>query len=481
MTLKDIVVKLGFNVEHEKLSRVESQLQSIKNTLHFIAATEVVKGLVHLTERFTEFGVQLHLAAESAGLTAEGFQQLAFSAGQAGVSQDEMGFSMTRLSRNLYLARTGSAEAQAAFQNLGFSPDQVKGFRNSKDALLAMADKLKAIDDPIKRTALSQQLLGRGSLHMVGYLAQGSAAIRKQADEAKNLGIVLSGAQVNALVKAEHALQKFWAVLKSIGARVAADIAPAIEFFTNDFIKFFEVNRSIIELNLYNFLYGLGFVFGFLWGLIKHGIDLFTKFAKYLHFEGYLLPGLAVLGLLVTALLGVGATITVLMPIFSSLATAAGIAKAVFLAFRAEAIALAVDFGPIVIAVGALLVAFHDLWVVLNGGSFKDTWVGEAFEAIKGFGGKLLGGALNVGKLLFGSTTLGAEPSGLGPAALSAGPPVAAAAASHSVTIAPQLTIHTPPGTPVEQVGKYLESKITEHLGTMLRHTRASTATGVKY
>lgn len=478
MTIRELISKFVFQTEGtEKIDKLQGQLEGIKSRLDFMIGAEIAKKMIDLTEKFARFGEELHIASQSAGISVEAFQKLTYSAQQASVSQSEMEMALFRLSRRLNDARMGSQEAENAFRQAGISAGQVKGFKTSQDALLALADRMKAMQDPIKRAALGQELMGRGSLHMVGYLTQGSAAIRKQGDEAERLGLILSEGQVAALVSAEHALQRFWGLLKAIGASIAANLAPGIEYLINDFIKFFSIHRQIIELNINTWLYDLGYAFGALWTAVKFGIDLLIQLASHFHLEGHIVEAVATIGSIVAGLLVLGRVVSFASSALQGLGIAFGILTS-----------------PAVLVVGALTaigIAIHDIIAAFSG---KKTWL-EGFIEWLGIAqqvqavffwifdhiaaiGKIFSGGL--GGLVGGLFGGGGAPAAI--SQLNAGPQVAGgnnSQASYQVT-AP-ITIHVPPGTPPGAVGAAAQDGVKEHLDRLMRETRRGTASAVAY
>lgn len=328
MTVRELKTIWGFNIDHSKLEKLEGQIEGIKHQLEFLAGVEAVKALFELAEKFGHLGAEIHFAAESAGITAEEFQKLAFSGQQANISQEEMGVSLKQLSRHLYEARQGSQEAALAFSNVGFSPEQVLGFKTSRDALLALADRFKNIRDPVEKAALAQQLLGRGGARMVGYLNQGSAAIRAQGDELQRLGLILSGPQVEALRRVEEAFNKLGAMMKALYSTIAAEIAPVFEYLVEQFIHLFAVNRDLIGLEVHNWLRGIAFAMGFLFGILEDIVVQFKAVEKFFGAEGKLLGAAATIlgiasaiGILSLALSGAAAAGALLSPTLILLAS----------------------------------------------------------------------------------------------------------------------------------------------------------------
>lgn len=476
MNGREFLTKWGFNIEHEKLTKVEEQLEGIKHRLEFLAAAEVVKAVYELTERFAHFAEELHVAATSAGLTVEAFQQLSFAAEQSGVSQDEMGMSMTRLSRQLYEARMGSVEAQKAFAQAGITPAQIVNMKTGKDALLALADRFKAIDDPIKKQALGMELMGRGSVRMVGFLSKGSEAIRGMGGEAEKLGVVLSGKQVESLVNAEHALLKFWAVLKAVGATFAAYLSPIIQTAIDKFLKFYEANRKILDTNLRLWAEDLAYALGYLHGLVQGIIEVFLDFAKshqelvrrVVEFGAALIVVSGVMKILSTSLEAIKFLLSPIITLFGVLTTEVAFIEA--------------PLWLVVAVVGAVVASIHDLWKVLSTGSFKDSWLGGMIDGVSGLlvkmgllkeatnirdkldtagsGQSFLSSVANGAMSLSGSSVPGLGGVGIGGAG--------------GYQMSAPITINVPPGTDPKHVGEKVKEGVKEHLDRVYREADRS-------
>lgn len=427
MNFKDFITKFSFEVDHAPLEKVEKKLDQIKERLEFLAAAEVIKGIYELGEKFAHFAEELHVAAVSAGLTVEAFQKLSFAAAKSSISQEELGGAMARLSRRIYEARMGSEEAQKAFLQAGLSPQQVLTFKNGGDAMAALADRFQNIQDPIQKSALAMQLMGRGSVNMVAFLSQGSAAIRETGAEAEKLGIILSGQQVEALVKVEHSFHELWAVMKALGATIASYFAPSIETAIHDFLKFYEVNKKLIDTNVRAWVWDITFALGFVYEAVKTVAQEFFNFAKshevlvrrvievvaaLVIFVGMLWTVQKTLGILKggfglvqsaiepfaflwqkafwPAVMWIGNIVKMLagqllLKLATLTETALPLLSEAFLGLGAAIEATPV--GWLITAIAALVIVLHDAYVLLFGsGKWEDTWIGKAINAAKGFG-----------------------------------------------------------------------------------------------
>lgn len=512
MDVREVLTKWGFKIEHEKLDNVEKQLEGIKSRLEVLAAAEIVRGVYELTERFAHFAEELHVAAESAGLTVEAFQKLSFAAGQSAVSQEEMEHSMGRLTRNLYEARKGGLEAQKVFADAGFSQQQIGSFKTGQDVMLALADKFKGIEDPIKKQAIAMELMGRGSVHMVGFLSQGSGAIKGLGSEAQKLGIILSGAQVHALVEFEHALNEIFAIVKSLGAVIASYFAPSLETAIHELIKFYEVNRKLIDINLRTWVWDVTYAMGFIWGAIKFVTQAVIDLAKAFGIDKYIGTAIFAFVAYVATLFAVQKAMGLVSaasnllkwsmgPLVGVLKLVRGLASGLVWAFTrllgsevaaaAGATVLGAPLWLIVAVIGVLTVGIHDLWTVLSGGKFEDTWIGKMVNGAKSLanssgllkkltGGpdeKGGGGVMNTAKDFIGNM-LGIP--GLGEISNITnmfGTDKGAAGAAHgpqNYEVNAPINIHVPSGTDHKVVGQKVKDGVKEHLDRVYRETQRS-------
>jgi hypothetical protein len=386
--------------------------------------------------------------------------------------------------------------------------------------MLALADRFKNIQDPIQKSAIAMQLMGRGSVNMVGFLSQGSAAIKGMGVEAEHLGVILSNGQVQALVKVEHALHEVEAIFKALAATVASYFAPSIETAIKDFVKFYEINKKLIDTNIREWVWDITFALGFVWEAVKTVTQAFFNFAEahqtltrrvieFLIALGLLVGAIwatqKVLGLLkgsfdllklavspfkflwseafAPAVLWIGGLVkTALVELTSSLAALAletfpalGVALGSF-----SALIEATPIGWLITGIAALVVVLHDAWTLLTGGNWSDTWVSKAYEAVRGFGGKALsflglGGDQDqsqsgAGKLqdfqgLGDISNIGAA-SGVAPAS--------AAAGNSSYSVNAPITINVPHGTNEKTVGDKVKEGVAEHLDRVYRRTQQS-------
>jgi hypothetical protein len=357
--VRELLTKIGFEIEGEEpLEKVEGLLEGIHHRLELLAGAELVRKLYEVSEQFANWGAQVLRTSENLGITSDEFQKLQFAAQKSGISSEEMSHSLQILARRLYEAKTGSVEASQAFRLAGFSSDQVNGFKNSEQALLAFSDILAKTEDPIKRAALAQQLLGRGGAQFVAFLVQGRKRIHDTGEEMKKFGLVLSGPQLLALEETEQGFQKLTATMHVFGAQIASAIGPVFVRAIDLFLEFYAANKSIIDANIHEWLLNVAAGMGYVVGGTILAARWLLYLAKLLHIDKDILPFIGMVAGAASGLLALGTAFKIASGIFS--------AAAPFIEFA--------------VALGAIVVAAHDVYAALNG---LETWTGRALDAFK--------------------------------------------------------------------------------------------------
>lgn len=526
MTLRDLLVHIGFETDDKEIDGLEKKIEGIKTLMESFAAVEVVKGLFEMTEKFGEMAEELHKASVNAGMGVEAFQKLAFAAKQSGIGQEQLGNGLALLSRHLYEAQTGSVEAQKAFQQAGISPGQIMGFKDAGQALAVLSDKMQHTEGAAKRQYLAQSLLGRSGKEMVSFLSQGSGAMEKMGKEAERVGAILDESQVAALVETQHALNELLSVFKALGATIAADFAPSLKDAIDAFVNFYAANKELIQLEVKKWVGDISFAMGFLWAIVRFVAQAILDFAKNHEVLVRRIGEVALaLGALISiifvfkqALFFAQGGLGLLLGTFQTLASVVpwvigliGDAAAAFdLLASAESLAevglviLEAPIALIIAAIVALGVVLHDAWKVLTGASLKDTWIGQLegmivslLEKIPLVGGLIksfadmfsgvgdinLGGAFAAAKGFMGNM-MPAVTQITNAVGMTGNAPTAAGMAGGTnvqQSINAPITVNVPAGTDHKMVGDKVKEGVKEHLDRVHRETQRSLRSVVAY
>jgi hypothetical protein len=402
VNVRELLVKFNFEADHSALHKIESNLEGIKHRLELLATVEVVHRLYEMAEKFGEFGESIEIAAKTAGISTDAIQKLSAAAADNAVSAEEMQKGMAILSRKIYAAKEGSDEAKKSFRTLGLDPGQ---FKNSEQAIYAIANKMAGLKDNFKKAAVAQDFFGRGGYRMIAFLSKGSEAIKQYGEEWEKMGLVLTESQVESLLSVDQSFKKLNGLFKSFGAVVASRFAPVFDVLIAEFISFFNANKGLLDLNIHTFFMSLAWNLGFVAGLFVAATAWVTKFAKALHVEGHLLQIASAAAGLSTSLLILKGSASALMFLWGAfkwacspvvwvltsmveVVTALALRLAILTAtsFPALSNALlsfaalleATPIGWIITAVALLTLAIHDLWKAFHG---DKTWTQSLLEA----------------------------------------------------------------------------------------------------
>jgi hypothetical protein len=297
--LRDLLVSIGFDVEDKPLEGLNEKLEGIHKSVAFIELAEKINLAVEafklvgeaahkvyeFIEGYAEFGEQLESAAIKAGLTTDALQKLQYAAAANGVSTDQLSTGLAFLSRSLYSAREGSEQSLKAFKAIGISREQTLGFANAGDAMLAVADRIKAINDPAKQNAVLMRLLGRGGFQMGKFMKQGADGIRELMGEAKDMGAVLGEDKVQALAKLKAQMTGIGMQFKVMGANIAAVLVPAVAEVLKWFSQLGKSFSALASTSWDEFTDGVAYAVGFAIGVFKgFGILLSRFYAQHKEF-----------------------------------------------------------------------------------------------------------------------------------------------------------------------------------------------------
>lgn len=249
MIVRELLTKIGFLFDKEGLSKAES---GFKN-LVFVAGglTAAVAGvsavLIHAARAASEAGSAAIDGANRLGITAEQYQKLGFAASQSGASVGALEGALKFLQRTSFEASKGGKKQSEVFAQLGISAKEAAK-ASSPELLGKIADKISAIKDPAKQTALATKLLGRSfGTALLPLLKEGSAGIDALTSRAEALGFVLSNEDAAAAEAFGDATDQLNLAIKGVTLRIGAKLIPIFRKVVDATIDWFIANRQLID------------------------------------------------------------------------------------------------------------------------------------------------------------------------------------------------------------------------------------------
>jgi hypothetical protein len=140
------------------------------------------------------------------GIGVEAFQELRFAADESGVAVASVGPALDGLNSSIGAIKAGLNDVRKirAFETIGISAEQVRGFDTLEEALPVIADGLANIQNQAERVRIAEAL---GIRDLLPVLEQGSDGLDRMAERARELGVVLDKDLVENADKANREIE----------------------------------------------------------------------------------------------------------------------------------------------------------------------------------------------------------------------------------------------------------------------------------
>lgn len=230
--LKEVAAYFGFQIEQEKLDKMDS---SIEGLIHKIKEVAVVAGaleIVHWTSELVEgvahAGDELVTTAQKIGVTAHELQALQFAARAVNVDAGTLTQGLGFLQRNAFAAANGSKEMAATFAKLGVKVRGPNGeLKDVNQLMLEVADGLNNTSNESEKTALSMAVLGRAGKEFKPLFARGAEGVKELTDRFEELGGGISDETIKKSRQLDEAQKEQTASMNSLKAKIADGLLPA--------------------------------------------------------------------------------------------------------------------------------------------------------------------------------------------------------------------------------------------------------------
>lgn len=521
MILRELFAKLGLDIDAQSFARGALAVEVVKFGLGKLvaAATDAVMKFGEMVQSTAETADQIEGLAQQAGISTDSLQRLGKAGAVEGMGLEDMAHSLVLLSRNMAGAAKGGEEQGKAFSRLGVHVKDAHGkLRGADDVFADLAEKFQQLPDGAEKTALSMQLFGRSGAGMIEVLNNGREGIEQFRDAQVMTPEQIAAGKEMILVQRQLAEQT-----KSLWRSAVAPLLPAITALLKQWQAWKKANAEVMKQRIQAVLGGAIAVVKALGTTLAVVIRALKLFADNWQFVvAVVLVGLAAWasanGFLTASFLRLQAT-----AVLAALKSAAAWALA------------AAPFVAIGAAVAALLLIFDDLRVYQRGGKSlfglwestlekwmepraTDPWWLSAIKQFVKFVGTAIDDLVRLKKLLTGDDERSlAEKAAsvariaiktsllpLGPLAIPLGNRIDQAFGDQRAVQAPfvgpphmpmlyppsapsgrgasQFTmergavqINVPPGTPPDQLGKFLTGSLDEWWNSKMEVAGAAT------
>ena len=275
------------------------------------AAVAAGKAFIDSANDVAAWGDQVDKESQKMNMSAQGYQEWSFILEHAGASIEGMKNSMKKLT-------VAAEEGNDAFAALGISQEQLASM-TPEETWNATIEALQQVQDAGERTALANELLGKGAVELAplfNMTAEETAALKDQVNE---LGGVMSDDAVKAAAEYQDQLQNMQTSLKGLKNNIMSQFLPGLSSVMSGLGKLFSGNGGLEEIRA-----GLADITSNLADLAPQFVELASAIVmSLLDAFGPVLPELltGIFSFLNEALNGLVALIPSLLPVITQVIT----------------------------------------------------------------------------------------------------------------------------------------------------------------
>ena len=209
------------------------------------ACTTAVTALAGLAYKAGQTADDLNTMASVTGLSTKQLQEFAYASDLIDVSVDTLANALKKTTSAMTSAKDGTGASAEAFKQLGVEILNADGsLRDNSEVFNEAIKALGNVANETERDALAMQLFGKSATELNPLIEGGADTLAKMAEEANNLGLILSQEALDGANAFNDELDKLKAKGKAsiqvIGTEIATQLTPAMEQVNervNDVIK----------------------------------------------------------------------------------------------------------------------------------------------------------------------------------------------------------------------------------------------------
>lgn len=152
---------------------------------------------------------ELNTLSKQTGLSTEELQKFQYASEIIDVSVDTLTGSMTKLTRGMASAKSGTGETAKAFETLGVAVTDSSGeLRDRNEVFNETITALGKVENATERDALAMQIFGRSAQELNPLILGGADALQELGDQAQAAGLILDQKTLDGLNDVSDAVDK---------------------------------------------------------------------------------------------------------------------------------------------------------------------------------------------------------------------------------------------------------------------------------
>ena len=285
ITDRELIVKMsvdsasyrkGMEECKKQAAELGKELKELRETgmhaLEAFGAVEAVAKLKEMVMSSVELAENMGKMAQKTGVSTEELSRLSYAANLADVSTDALSIGLKKLAKNATDAASGSKEQAAHFQAIGVATKDAHGKIRPLDELLGdVAEKFAGYEDGAAKSALAQQIFGKAGADLIPLLNMGRDGLREMGDEAKRLGVIISGEQAERAERFNDTLKKIGEHSKASALALTDLLLPSLQRLASELDAFNQHGNKL--LSVFTILAKIGGIEGGVTGDLKNAFS----------------------------------------------------------------------------------------------------------------------------------------------------------------------------------------------------------------
>lgn len=199
------------------------------------AAVAAEKKLADMTKETAANAAELLKQASITGQSAQTIQELTYAGERLGVSYDRIQDSLKETTNKMQEARDGSEDVANAYKRLGIRITNANGeLRDAESVFYETIDALSKMENRTERDAVAMDLLSESARELNPLIEAGSGKIKEYAQEAQDMGYILSDKAVAALKDVDTAVKDLDDTRTGVQNKLSSEFAPYLANFLGD-------------------------------------------------------------------------------------------------------------------------------------------------------------------------------------------------------------------------------------------------------
>jgi hypothetical protein len=246
----------GFNEAERNFKSLQKEAEKMGAAIG-VAFVAAAAASVYLVKASIDAMDEMSKLAQQTGTTVESLSALSFAADLSGVSNEDLGSALVKLTRNMSDAANGTGIAVEGFKALGISVTNADGSLKGSDAVLTeIAQKFASFKDGAEKTALAVNVFGKSGAQLIPLLNSGADGLQAMKEEAAQLGIILDTTTSKAAEQFNDNLTRIGAAIKGLANTAAKDLLPTLNDLSDQFVElaksqaFVETTTAIVKASI---------------------------------------------------------------------------------------------------------------------------------------------------------------------------------------------------------------------------------------